>query len=55
MQKELKTRKLIALKVIDLHCDREMFVVWNRSRVLSVPARVFRIFLETNPIADLTP
>ena len=52
VQKELKARKLIALKVTGLHCDREMFVVWDRRRVLSSPARVFRIFLETNPIAE---
>jgi DNA-binding transcriptional LysR family regulator len=52
VQKELKARKLIALKVIDFHCDREMYVVWDRRRVLSAPARVFRIFLEANPIAE---
>jgi DNA-binding transcriptional LysR family regulator len=54
VQKELKDRKLIALKVTDFHCDREMFVVWDRRRVLSAPGRVFRIFLETNPIAEQT-
>lgn len=54
VQKELKARKLIALKVTDFHCDREMFVVWDRRRVLSAPGRVFRFFLETNPIAEQT-
>lgn len=53
--KELKAGQLIGLKVADLHCDREMFVVWDRRRVLSAPARVFRHFLESNPIAELVP
>jgi DNA-binding transcriptional LysR family regulator len=51
VHKELKARKLFALKVADLHCDREMFVVWDRRRVLSAPAGVFRMFLETHPLA----
>ena len=53
--KELRAGQLSALKVTDLHCDREMFVVWDRRRVLSAPARAFRFFLETNPIPDPTP
>jgi DNA-binding transcriptional LysR family regulator len=53
--KELKSGELIALKVTDLHCDREMFVVWDRRRVLSVPARTFHFFLETNPIPEPIP
>jgi len=54
VQKELKARTLVGLKVTDLHCDREMFVVWDRRRVLSAPAMVFRIFLETNPSSVTT-
>jgi DNA-binding transcriptional LysR family regulator len=50
VEKELRTGQLVALKVTDLHCDREMFVVWDRRRVLSATARTFRFFLETNPI-----
>jgi DNA-binding transcriptional LysR family regulator len=52
VEKELKAGQLAALQVTDLHCDREMFVVWDRRRVLSAPARTFRYFLETNPITD---
>jgi len=52
VQKELQAGQLHALKVTDLHCDREMFVVWDRRRVLSAPAQMFRIFLESNPIAE---
>jgi DNA-binding transcriptional LysR family regulator len=53
--KELRAGQLVALKVTDLHCDREMFVVWDQRRVLSAPARTFRFFLETNPIPNPSP
>jgi DNA-binding transcriptional LysR family regulator len=52
VEKELRAGQLVTLRVKDLHCDREMFVVWDRRRVLSAPARTFRFFLETNPIFD---
>jgi DNA-binding transcriptional LysR family regulator len=55
VQKELRAGQLVALKVTDLHCDREMFVVWDRRRVLSAPARTFRFFLETNPVPNHSP
>ena len=55
VQKELKTGLLHPLKVTDLHCDREMFVVWDRRRVLPAPAQIFRIFLECNPIVEPAP
>jgi DNA-binding transcriptional LysR family regulator len=50
VDKELRAGKLVALKVMDLHCDREMFVVWDRRRAMSAPARTLRFFLEANPI-----
>jgi DNA-binding transcriptional LysR family regulator len=53
--KEVKAGQLVALKVKDLHLGREMFVVWDRRRVLSAPARTFRFFLETNPISNPAP
>jgi DNA-binding transcriptional LysR family regulator len=55
VEKELRAGQLLALKVKDLHCDRELFVVWDGRRVLSAPARTFRFFLETHPIADPVP
>jgi DNA-binding transcriptional LysR family regulator len=55
VEKELRAGQLIALKVTDLHCDRELFVVWDRRRVLPAPARTFRFFLETHPIVDIAP
>jgi DNA-binding transcriptional LysR family regulator len=55
VEKELRAGQLVALKVTDFHCDREMFIAWDRRRVLSPPARTFRFFLETNPIPDPLP
>ncbi len=55
VEKELRADQLVALKVTDLHCDREMFVVWDKRRVLSAPARTFHFFLDTNPIPDPAP
>src|SRR5262249_28906137 len=53
VQKEIKSGQLKGLKVTDLHCDRDMFIVRDRRRVLPLPARVFLTFLETNPIPAL--
>ena len=55
MQKELRAGQLHALGVSDLHCDRDMYVVLDRRRVLPFSARLFLIFLETHPIAAETP
>jgi DNA-binding transcriptional LysR family regulator len=55
VQKELRTGQLHALEVSDLHCDRDMFIVHDRRRVLPFPARLFFIFLETHPIVARTP
>jgi DNA-binding transcriptional LysR family regulator len=50
VQKELKTRRLRALQVDDLHCDRDMFIVLDKRRVLPLSARLFLLFLETHPV-----
>jgi len=55
VQKELKAGQLHGLEVSDLHCDRDMFVVHDRRRVVPFPGRLFLIFLETHPIAAVTP
>jgi DNA-binding transcriptional LysR family regulator len=55
VQKELRTGQLCALEVTDLHCDRDMFVVRDRRRVLPLPARLFLILLETHPVAVDAP
>jgi DNA-binding transcriptional LysR family regulator len=55
VQKELQAGQLHALAVSDLHCDRDMFIVHDRRRVLPPPARLFLIFLETHPVVATTP
>ena len=55
VRKELKAGQLHALTVRDLHCDRDLYVVRDRRRVLSLPARLFLLFLETHPVATQTP
>jgi DNA-binding transcriptional LysR family regulator len=55
VQKELRTGQLHALRVSDLHCDRDMYIVQDRRRVLPLPARLFLFFLETHPIAAEKP
>ena len=50
VQKELKAGQLRAVEVSDLHCNREMFVVRDKRRVVSIAARLFLTFLETHPI-----
>jgi DNA-binding transcriptional LysR family regulator len=47
VQKELKSGKLRAVAIRGLRCDREMFVVHDRRRVLALPARIFLSFLDT--------
>jgi DNA-binding transcriptional LysR family regulator len=48
---EIEARRLRAIDVTGLDCDRDMYVVFDRRRVLAPPARQFLIFLEANPIA----
>jgi DNA-binding transcriptional LysR family regulator len=55
VQKELRAGQLHALAVSDLHCDRDMYVVQDRRRVLPLPARQFLLFLETHPITGDAP
>jgi LysR family transcriptional regulator, low CO2-responsive transcriptional regulator len=52
VQKELKANQLHALAVSDLHCDRDMFIVQDKRRVLPLPARLLLLFLENHPIPN---
>jgi DNA-binding transcriptional LysR family regulator len=54
VKKELKRGSLHGVKVTDLDCDRERFVVQERRRVLPPPGRIFRFFLDSNPLAKGT-
>jgi DNA-binding transcriptional LysR family regulator len=55
VQKELRAGQLHALAVSDLHCDRDMYVVQDRRRVLPLPARLFLLFLESHPVTAESP
>jgi DNA-binding transcriptional LysR family regulator len=55
VQKELRAGQLRAAEVSDLRCDRDMFIVQDRRRVLPLPARQFLLFLEANPLPDAVP
>ena len=50
VQKELRAGTLLALELSDLGCDREMFVVRDKRRVLPLPARLFLDFLDQHPL-----
>jgi LysR family transcriptional regulator, low CO2-responsive transcriptional regulator len=52
VQEELKAGQLRGLELKGLRCERDMFVVRDRRRVLSLPARLFLYFLESNPLGD---
>jgi DNA-binding transcriptional LysR family regulator len=55
VRKELKAGRLHALQVSDLRCDRDMYVVRDRRRVVPLPARLFLLFLETHPVTAEMP
>jgi DNA-binding transcriptional LysR family regulator len=55
VHKELQAGQLHALRVRELCLEREMFVVWDRRRVLPIPARLFFNFLEGSPAAEPAP
>ncbi len=54
VQKELQAGQLHALRVADLPLKRDMFLVWDRRRVLPIPARIFLDFLQPCPGAALS-
>ena len=49
VQKELKAGRLRALHVTGLPLRREMYVAWDRRRVLPIPARLFLDLLDPCP------
>jgi DNA-binding transcriptional LysR family regulator len=46
IQKEVQAQQLHALQITGLALEREMFAVWDRRRVLPIPARLFLDLLE---------
>jgi DNA-binding transcriptional LysR family regulator len=51
VEKEVGAGHLYALEVKGISCDRDMFVVQDRRRVLPPTARLFLTFLETHPVS----
>jgi DNA-binding transcriptional LysR family regulator len=49
VQEEVAAGKLHAVKVTGLPLKRDLFVVWDRRRVLPIPAKLFLQFLEPCP------
>jgi DNA-binding transcriptional LysR family regulator len=54
VRKEVAAGRLVALEIEGLRCDREMFVVTDRRRVLPPSAMLFATFLAANPVTDVT-
>ncbi len=52
VQKEVQAGTLHAFETSDLRCDRDMFIVFDKRRVLPLTARLFLTFLERHPISD---
>jgi DNA-binding transcriptional LysR family regulator len=52
-RKEIESGQLRAVEVSDLRCDRDIFVVQDRRRVLPLPARLFLLYLDTHPVPGL--
>jgi LysR family transcriptional regulator, low CO2-responsive transcriptional regulator len=52
VRKEIQAGHLHSLAVGGLRCDRDMYIVRDRRRVLPPPARLFLAFLESNPVPD---
>ena len=50
VQKEAETGKLHVLQISGLTLSREILVVWDRRRVLPIPARLFLDLLEAAPV-----
>jgi len=48
VKKEIQTGRLQALQVKGLPLERDMFVVWDKRRALTIPARLFIDLLETS-------
>jgi DNA-binding transcriptional LysR family regulator len=54
VRKEVATGRLVAMEIDGLRCEREIFLVTDRRRVLATPARLFVSLVEASPVPDLT-
>ncbi len=55
VQKELRDGTLHGIQVIGLGCDRDLYVVHDRRRVLPAPAQLFLVYLEAHPLPASLP
>lgn len=55
VKKELHSGRLQALEVKGLNLERDMYVVWDKRRALTIPARLFIDLLESSKEADKEP
>lgn len=55
VQREMTGGQLHAVELSDLRCERDLYLVQNTRRALSLPARLFLIFLETHPLVVEAP
>jgi DNA-binding transcriptional LysR family regulator len=55
VRKEVQAGELMALEGSDLKCDRDMFVVRDKRRILPPPARLFLTFLRSTPVPPPAP
>ncbi len=51
IQKEMQSGQLGTLEIVGLVLQRELFVVWDRRRVLPIPAQLFLALTPQQPIA----
>lgn len=55
VRKELETGQLLAVPFNKLDCDRDLFVVQDKRKPVSLAARQFLRFLESSPLGDIVP
>lgn len=55
VKKELQTGRLQALQIKGLPLERDMYVIWDKRRALSIPARLFIDLLESSKDQDAGP
>jgi DNA-binding transcriptional LysR family regulator len=55
VEKEVRAGRLLALRVTGLCLKRDMYVVWDRRRMLPIPARLFLDFIAPRPHAADQP
>lgn len=50
VRKEIAAKQLHGIEIADLHCDRHMYIVKDKRRVMPLPARTLLAFIESHTI-----